>query len=951
MKKTALKFLLTFILVMTMVMQMIPVGALSLRGGTPSYAASATSAVSGHGADAAADGDTSTYWQAEEGDKSPALTCDLGEISSVTGYKQIFLTSDVWFFTVYGSLDGETWVPIADYSVGAAGKNFADSASGFYRYVKIEFYGSENGSAFTSCEFAVESNPLSQGTNVALGMKGYSGSWAPGFEHESAFDGDTGSYYCANDGSLPQYCGVRWEYECLVNSVEIYLQDYGTYEFEVIATGPDGTPVTVAERAVRTGAYFRFETSGLFSNVEYKVYASPGWANLAEMKVNGFKDLASANCATAAESSSQDGATVYEFPYGAYISEVRGATSVSVSDDGTAWTAAENAPQVGQVCRYLKVEGSGTVNVFALPLERDLAQGLKGAVSDYSNEGFNAEKATTNPEHEDGRNQYWCAESSGGEHWLQIDLGNICRVEKVVQKFQDPGSYRFKIEASADGTEWTTLQDASSAEQQGQEFTVQTKEDKMFRYVKLTVFEDDGWANSNQFQIIGFGEPVPEHWWQSESGVVRYYPKEQKVSIAEMTEKLEYYRSGGFKVIEVHQPYEGKGDIWSGLGATDNYNADPVNGTLDDWAAFLDKAHSLGMYVFMFGNVGYARSSSEFFKKACLDYANGIQSEERDWFLFSETCPDPAKWFWSDTANAYYYGYWGENGQIPNYNFDSAAWQQESERYVTFWADFGFDGVALDAPPAYYFGSQDPAKVTYESITKPLNARNIMILPEGTGDYNYIYSYHYTTVQNYNMGQWGGGAWSLGIDAVTDHNATTVDDFIKSGRDNAVSLGGSAIAPLCFEQKYENVEDYKRKAEAALLTTSGHMAFLHSGTSAFVGQDIIETWSEDLRSSVFELFTLQNSFAAFNASGMRYRVPTDNDAVYYAYCRGDLRGNTRAVVVFNYSATEADITVDLSGTGFGGTFIDLLTGKRVESAGDTLKLTIPSGSYTILGRF
>ena len=114
MKKTALKFLLTFILVMTMVMQMIPVGALSLRGGTPSYAASATSAASGHGADAAADGDTSTYWQAEAGDKSPALTCDLGEISSVTGYKQIFLTSDVWFFTVYGSLDGETWVPIAD---------------------------------------------------------------------------------------------------------------------------------------------------------------------------------------------------------------------------------------------------------------------------------------------------------------------------------------------------------------------------------------------------------------------------------------------------------------------------------------------------------------------------------------------------------------------------------------------------------------------------------------------------------------------------------------------------------------------------------------------------------------------------------------------------------------------------------------------------------------------
>jgi len=199
---------------------------------------------------------------------------------------------------------------------------------------------------------------------------------------------------------------------------------------------------------------------------------------------------------------------------------------------------------------------------------------------------------------------------------------------------------------------------------------------------------------------------------------------------------------------------------------------------------------------------------------------------------------------------------------------------------------------------------------------------------------------------------WGGGAWSLGIDAVTDCNASTVDDFIKSGRDNVVSLGGSAIAPLSFEQKYENVEDYKRKAEAALLTTSGHMAFLHSGTSAFVGQDIIEKdWSADLRDSVFELFTLQNSYAAFNAGGMRYRVPTNDDSVYYAYCKADRRGGTRAVVVFNYSASEKQIEVDLSGTGFGGAFVDMLTGKAVEGAGKGLKLTIPGGSYKILGQF
>lgn len=949
-KRSVLMIIAALLLALIMLMSMIPIQLTARRVtyAAETFTVRATSAEKDKQAERAIDGDPFTYWQAEASDEAPELIADLGEIVMVTGYKQVFREADVWSFIVYGSMDGESWMPIADYATGAAGKVFADSASGFYRYVKISFLASEK-APFTSCIFDVEYEPLSKGSNVALGMKGYSGSWSAGFEHEKAFDGDTGSYYCANDGSLPQWCGVTWEYPCLINGITVFQQDYATYEFEVFGTDAEGVTHTLVPRERRTGAEFSFPCSGLFTKIEYKIYAAPGWANLAELYVYGFRDLASDKCATAAQRNSEGGATVYSFPYGAYVDSVQGGGKVSISMDGNDWQ--DSAAQVGKLCNFVKVEGGTNTRLYALPLERDLAFGLKGAVSDYSNESFNALKCTTNPEHEDGRNAYWCAESEGGEHWLQLDLGNVCYVEEVVQQFQDEGNYQFKVEASRDGKAWTMLHDGYGTYEHGRRFTIKTAAEKMFRYVRLSIL-DSGWANSNQFQVIGYGDPIPESWWQRESGVVRYYPKEQKVTIKEMTEKLEYYHANGFKVIEVHQPYEGAGDIWSGLGATDNYNADPVNGTLDDWAEFLDRAHSLGMYAFMFGNVGYTRSTSPFFKKACLDYANGIASEERDWFLFSETCPDPTKWFWSDTANAYYYGYWGENGQIPNYNFNNAAWQRESKRYVTFWADFGFDGVALDAPPAYYFGSVDPSSVTYESITKPLNARNIMILPEGTGDYNYIHSYHYTTIQNYNMGNWGGGAWSLGIDAVTDRNAKTVDDFIKSGRDNAVSLGGSAIAPLSFEQKYENVEDYKRKAEAALLTTSGHMAFLHSGSSGFVGQDIIEErWSDDLKATVFGLFALQNGYAAFNATGMRYRVPTNNDDVYYAYCRGDMRGGTRAVVVFNYSASQAKVQVDLSATGLGGTFLDLVRGELVTGAGKGLELTIPAGSYVILGQF
>ena len=897
---------------------------------------SASSEAAGHGAALAFDGNAKTYWQAETVEAN--LRCDLGELKRVISYRQRFNAEDLWFFAVFGSVDGSNWATLADYSTGGAGVVFSDSVSGVYRYIKIEFYGSESGANANSCEFSVDGKELSEGENVALGMKGYSSSWAPGFEHEKAFDGDSGSYYCANSGVLPQHCGVRWDYGVKTKLVTILLQDYGTYEFEVTAQTASGETVTIMPREVRTGIYFEAATDGIYTCIEYKLYAAPGWANLTEMQVFGFRNFIDPKCADGATSV---GNGVYDLRGLCYVDGTDG--TAQFSDDGEHWA---DGDACGKVARFVKISGAPTA-VWASRIERDLAMNLKGAVSDYSNEGFSADKATRDPEHEDGKNQFWCAETSGGTHWLTLDLGRTCVVNKVLQKFQDPGSYTFKIEASVDGEQYFTLCDHTDTAVTGQTFETETGT-KLMRFVKLTVAGAE-WANSNRFAVYGVGSPLAESWWQRESGVVRYYPKKQKDRIGDIISKLDEYRRNGFKVIEIHQPYEGQGDIWAGLGATNNYQADPINGTLDDWNELLYEAHRRGMYVFMFGNVGYTRSTAEFFRKACTDYANGVKSAERDMFLFSDKCNDPSKWFWSDIAGAYYYGYWGENGQIPNYNFDSAAWRAECKKYVTYWADFGFDGVALDAPPAYYFGSSDPAQVTYDSITHPLRARNIMILPEGTGDSNYVYSYGYSAVQNYNMGSWGGGAWSLGIDAVTDMNATTIDDFIKSGRDNTVSLGGASIAPLCFEQKYENVEDYKRMAEAALLTTSGHLAFLHAGTDVFIGQDILAGKSRELQDEVHSLFRLQNSYSAFNASGARYRVKTNNDKVYYAYSKADMSGNVKALCVFNYSGVGNEITVDLRNTGYTGSLVDLRTGEVYEITDGFVSVAIDHGGYITLG--
>ncbi len=909
------------------------------------YAVSASDEKAGHTAAMACDGNMNTKWEA--GSSVATLTYDLTEVRSVLSYAQYFDSDGLYYFSVKGSLDGLQWATLADYTRGAAGSAFSDSVSGYYRYVKLEITGAENGVCANSREFSVVSRPVGQGENLALGMKGYSSSWSAGFEHEKAFDGNSGSYYCAAGADYPQYCGTEWQYACKVTEVSVWLQDYGSYEFEVIGTKVNGEETTIAPRLPRSGINFVFAADGVFTKVEYKVYSGPGWANLQEMQVYGFRNVASSDCFWQADKTVAEEGATYSFGAPHYVESVAGGT-VSVSDDGEQWTVCPDG-KVEKICSYVRTTDADAA-VYALSLRRDLAMGMKSAVSDYSEEAFNSEKCTTNPEHEDGKNQFWCASSFNGEHWLRMDLGRLCVIEEVVQKFQDYGTYQYKIEVSKDAEEWETLADCYGQAAEGQTFTAYTGEDKLFRYVKLSLL-DCGWANSNQLQVIGYGSPCRESWWERESGVYRYYPKEQKVSIEEITANLDYYRDWGMKVIEIHQPYEGLGDIWSGLGATNNYHADPVNGTLDDWARLLEEAHERDMYVFMFGNVGYARSSAEFFQKACKDYANGVASPERDWFLFSDTCPDSSKWFWSDTANAYYYGFWGEKGQIPSYNFDNAAWREECKKYVTYWADFGFDGVALDAPPAYYFGSTNPEKATYESITNPLGGYNIMMLPEGTGDANFIKNYHYTTIQNYNINGWGPGAYSVGIDAVTNADASSLDDLIKNGRDNAVSLGGVTLAPLSFEQKYENVEDYKRRTEAALLTTSGHMAFLHSGSSAFIGQDMMENWNKDLLDEVTRLFRQQNSFAAFNSGGMRFKVNTNNDDVYYAYCKSDESGNVRAVCIFNYSAKTASISADISGTGFKSRFTDLATGDIYNTEQGKLNVTLPAGGYIILGEF
>ena len=382
---------------------------------------------------------------------------------------------------------------------------------------------------------------------------------------------------------------------------------------------------------------------------------------------------------------------------------------------------------------------------------------------------------------------------------------------------------------------------------------------------------------------------------------------------------------------------------------------DPLIGTLDDLLRLLNEAHKRDMYVFMFGNVGYGKNTADYFKKACKDYALGIDSKERNWFVFSETCPDPTKWFYSDIAKAYYYGYWGENGQIPTFNFEDEEWQEEVYNYIDYWSSIGFDGIALDAPNVYYFGNANASRVTYETITKTMIKKNLFVLPEGTGDNSFISNYHYSCIQNYGLSSWGGAAFSLGLNNAQTNSVNDTENVLKNNRDMTVSLGGVSMGCMNFEDNYLNETGNSRVLEAALVTQTGHLAFLHSGSDARIGQDIMANWDEDIQSQIHSLFGLQNSMAALNPSGHRYKLTSTNERKIYAYLKKDLHNNSIVMPIFNYAIVDIDYQINLQNTELNFedgeyVFYDAFNDENVNVTirGGIMSLSSPKESYRCL---
>lgn len=143
-----------------------------------------------------------------------------------------------------------------------------------------------------------------------------------------------------------------------------------------------------------------------------------------------------------------------------------------------------------------------------------------------------------------------------------------------------------------------------------------------------------------------------------------------------------------------------------GYDIADYTNVHPNYGTLDDFKAFLAKAHSLGIRVITELVINHTSDQHPWFQRARRAPAG---SPERNFYVWSD---DPEKyagvplmfpdfessnWAWDPVARQYYWHRFYSHQ--PDLNFDNPDVWEALLPVVDFWFELGVDGMRLDAVP------------------------------------------------------------------------------------------------------------------------------------------------------------------------------------------------------------------------------------------------------------
>jgi len=174
-----------------------------------------------------------------------------------------------------------------------------------------------------------------------------------------------------------------------------------------------------------------------------------------------------------------------------------------------------------------------------------------------------------------------------------------------------------------------------------------------------------------------------------------------------LTEKLPYIRNLGVDCIWL-LPFYPSPLRDDGYDIADFYDIHPDYGTLDDFKAFLDRAHALGLRVIADMVLNHTSDQHQWFQEA----RRSPDSPYRDYYVWSDdptlykdarvifTDTEISNWTFDPVAGHYYWHRFFSNQ--PDLNFENPAVQQAMLDVISYWLDFGLDGFRCDAVPYLY---------------------------------------------------------------------------------------------------------------------------------------------------------------------------------------------------------------------------------------------------------
>ncbi|MBL6955331.1 MAG: maltose alpha-D-glucosyltransferase [Chlorobium phaeobacteroides] len=175
-----------------------------------------------------------------------------------------------------------------------------------------------------------------------------------------------------------------------------------------------------------------------------------------------------------------------------------------------------------------------------------------------------------------------------------------------------------------------------------------------------------------------------------------------------LRQKLPYLESLGITAIWL-LPFYPSPLRDDGYDIADYMEVNPDYGTIEDFKAFLDDAHKLGLKVITELVINHTSDQHAWFQRARQAEPGSV---ERDFYMWSS---DPKKysgvriifqdfeasnWTWDPVAGEYYWHRFYHHQ--PDLNFENPAVEKAIYKVLDYWLEMGVDGLRLDAVPYLY---------------------------------------------------------------------------------------------------------------------------------------------------------------------------------------------------------------------------------------------------------